>query len=159
MRHLTLCLILALLPAAALAQSVAAPGARPAGSTTLRIEAGPRQDQRALEQAVLAQAERELTARHGAGHPYDLRTALRAGQVSHGCQSTRAGWVCTVAGQVCVPSAVVPACAGGTLRVDALGMRDMCAGGTATSAGIAAPTCPTGYALAELAGADACRIR
>lgn len=157
-------LALALMPAAALAQPIPAPGARTVCTDALRAVSARHRTQADAERDMLAQLARALAARHGAGHPYDIRGASRAGTLRVRCAADQSGrWVCEGAGTLCAPTLAQPLCAGGSLTVDAQAPRDLClssAGtGAGASAGFSTPECPTGYALAAQSGPDACRIR
>jgi hypothetical protein len=158
MRLLAL-LALLVIPAAALAQPIPAPGARSLCTDRVRIDSGPHRTEPMAERAARQMLEAELTGRHGANGPYTLRGGLAGGDLRTRCAQQAGRWSCQIGGRICAPSLAVPLCAQGALQADALGDRDMCVTATSSSAGIATPTCPQGYALATARGADACRIR
>lgn len=156
-------LILLLIPAAALAQPIPAPGARSLCTDRIQIDSGPHQTEPQAERAARAMLEAELARRHGPNGPYTFRAGSAGGDLRGRCAQQGARWSCQIGGRICVPSRALPLCARGTLQLDALDERDICLTATANSAGIsagiAAPSCPQGYVLARARGPDACRIR
>lgn len=158
MRILVL-LILLLIPAAALAQPVPAPGARSLCTDRIQIDSGPHRTEPMAERAARQGIEAELARRHGPNGPYTFRAGSASGDLRARCAQQGGRWSCQIGGRICVPSLALPLCAQGTLQPDALGERDMCVTATAASAGIAAPTCPQGYVLATARGQDLCRVR